>query len=315
MDTFIILKKLFLNCIVSQENGYGSCYKFIYLYCWTISHSLMTLPSINQFELMTYIIIDTEKSKFQTINDTNNQFPERMCCAAMEYILISIADIIYTIGSTYTLIEHLYNEERSSIHHFNANIIVLNRYSIVMYYRLNKYECNDPDETIRDECTNLLVDWMYFYIIHCIIFFMIVSDVWGLISVYQLDLVSFMRILYFFLSFDTIYIHFQSIITSIITILILLLIIFLNCIVIMVAFNDDDCKSYSRFYHCYCLLFIDSITIRSSITSSESIIYELIQWIGQHFNNFNHKFDGNEFKNEKKYQSHGYIRCATIDCT
>ena len=120
------MQKLFQNCIaiVSQENGDGSCYKFIYLHCWAISHSLMTL--------MIYIMIETKMSKFpQIINDTNNQFHERMCCATMhmEYILILSVDVICTIGSTYTLVEHLYNEERSLIHHFNANIIVLNGYN------------------------------------------------------------------------------------------------------------------------------------------------------------------------------------------
>ena len=85
IDIFVRFQKLFLNCIVSRQNGYGSGYKFNYLYCWTISFSLMLLPSINQFKLMICIIIETEMSKLQIINDTNNQFPKRMCCAAIKY--------------------------------------------------------------------------------------------------------------------------------------------------------------------------------------------------------------------------------------
>ena len=45
-------------------------------------------------------------SKFQIQNDTNNQFHEHMCGAAMEYFLILILDAICKIGLTYTLIEH-----------------------------------------------------------------------------------------------------------------------------------------------------------------------------------------------------------------
>ena len=174
IDIFVRLKKLFFNCIVSQQNGYGSCNKFIYLYCWTINLSLMTLPSINQFQLMIYVITESEMSKFQIINDTNNQFRERMCYAAMEYILILIVDVICTIDSTYTLIDHSCNEERLLIYHFSANIIVLSRYSIAVQYRLNEYEYDETDETIRDEDTNLLIYWMHSYITHCII---VVSDV------------------------------------------------------------------------------------------------------------------------------------------
>ena len=70
-------------------------------------------------------------SKFQIINDTNNQFHDRKCCAALEYCNFDFGYVIC-----------LCNEERSLFHYFIANIIVLSGYSIVMYYGLNEYECN-----------------------------------------------------------------------------------------------------------------------------------------------------------------------------
>ena len=147
----------------------------------------------------------------------------------MKYMLILILDIICTIDSTYTLIDYLCNEEISLIHHFSANTIVLSGYSIVVYHRSTEYQCNETDETIGDEDTNWLIE-TYFYITHRVIFITAVSDVWCLISVYQLELVSFRRILYIVLSLDMIYIQFQSIITSIITILLLLLNSFIQCL-------------------------------------------------------------------------------------
>ena len=93
----------------------------------------------------------------------------------------------------------------------------------------------------------------------------------------------------------------------------------LTCVIsavwmISLCLSIDNLFSISRndtiiLFYTNCKLFIQSIMITLSITSSDSIMYDVIQWIKQYFNDLHHTFD------DKKYQYHGYIRFATIGCT
>ena len=87
-------------------------------------------------------------------------------------------------------------------YHFAEIIIVLIVYSAILYYYNGRKRI------------------LFVYNAHCINFIIVVSDVWYLIVVYQLEFVSFVGIACDILSFDNICIYFKSIFTSINTIFI-----------------------------------------------------------------------------------------------
>ena len=72
-DIFMILTKFFVNCIVSLKNDSRSYYKFIYLRCFLISYSTMTLLLIIHVELIIYNIMKVVKSKLRYIKHTHGQ--------------------------------------------------------------------------------------------------------------------------------------------------------------------------------------------------------------------------------------------------
>ena len=135
---------------------------------------------------------------------------------------------------------------------------------------------------------------IHWHIVYCVVFIIVVVY---LIDVYQLELVSFMVLLCIIV--DTIYIYLKSILTSIITISIQLSDIFINCIVIMIEFNDGYCWSYYKVIYFSCLLFIHSLMIYLSITSSELIFYSTNRWVKQYFINLNDKCDVIQSQNGK----------------
>ena len=99
----------------------------------------------------------------------------------------------------------------------------------------------------------------------------------------------------------------KSIVTY--TVLVQLLNIFIDCVVIIVEFNNVNHTSYYQFIFSDCLSCIDSTMMYFSIKTSqstESIIYIVFELIKQHFNNFKDNFDVYR-------QQNGNMHCGTID--
>ena len=94
---------------------------------------------------------------------------------------------------------------------------------------------------------------------------------------------------------------------SIVTIFIQILNIFINCIVILMGFNNDNHNSYYNFIYCHLLLFICLIITYLSIKASESIICIIFKWAEQYFNNLNDNLDRS--KPERKN-----MHCVSINC-
>ena len=109
----------------------------------------------------------------------------------------------------------------------------------------------------------------------------------------------------------TIYIHFESIFTSIITMCIHVLRSFT---VIMMECNKSDYQSYFKFIcHDY-LSLIYSIMIYLSNISSKSIFYDIFEWIKQYLDDVNDNFDGIKSENDGKYRFNTNIHCVAFDC-
>ena len=52
-----------------------------------------------------------------------------------------------------------------------------------------------------------------------------------------------------------------------------------------------------------------------SIMTVEITIYDIVHWITQYFNDFNHKFDGNKSNNDRKYHFNGNVEVSILmDC-
>ena len=113
------------------------------------------------------------------------------------------------------------------------------------------------------------------------------------------------------------YIYLTATFTSIITIVIQVVSISINCIAIMMEFNNDDYKSYYKSYckiiYCCCMSFGDLSMIYLSIMLSQSIICILFQWFAQYFNNLHDKLHDNRSENYQTYESYKYMDCVTID--
>ena len=81
---------------------------------------------------------------------------------------------------------------------------------------------------------------------------------------------------------------------------------------IVIGFNDDDCRSHHKFIYGYCLLFIDSIMIYLSIKPSQSIICIIFQWIKEYFSNLNDNLDEKNSENDWKCPLNGNMDCVTV---
>ena len=299
LNIFITQKKLFINCIVLLQNHCGSCYKFVDCYCCTFIQSPMTSPSTNQLELMIYgnIKVTTLNCKginymyicqnnFQ--NDINIPSHNFMGVASMNYNLIMIIQVICTIDSFNTVVDHISIEQETLTYLFNRIIIIfkLTRNAIALHYQWN--ECKMVD---------YVVGWMYFvFVVTCHFIYkpckfkrsMMHSDmlkiVIDMIHCGNLHMHSFMDI---YTTNQIFSLHFASICVSITTIFNGLSCIFMNSIA-MEFNNDDDYKSY-----CLWLIY--------SITSSKSTIYDMIQWIKQYVSDLNDTLDRNNLKNDKTF--------------
>ena len=125
---------------------------------------------------------------------------------------------------------------------------------------------NDGD--CASNAISLLSKRLEFYslIKYCIEFIIVLSELWYLICVHQLELVLYAVILYTIWFFDLFYVYFQSILSSIIELFIQLFHIFINCIVI--GFNHGECALYDKLIWCNNLSFFDSLMIYSPNTMS-----------------------------------------------
>ena len=107
-----------------------------------------------------------------------------------------------------------------------------------------------------------------------------------------------------------IYKHLASIFTSIIT-----LFIRLPNVCIMIRLNHGDYSLYHEFIYYCCISFNYSMMIYLSVMAVEITIYDIVHWITQYFNDFNHKFDENKSNNDRKYQFNGNMGVSVLsDC-
>ena len=171
-DICIILRKLFINCIVSLQNCCNSHYRFIDWYYYGLIHLPMVLSSINQMELIIYNTIGLIKSNFKDItyischnkSQLNNESIQSCSniCTSINCILMMIIEALSTIFLFYELMNDLSVKKHILIQVFNTIIIVvmLTRYPIVIYY-----QCNDC-KTLHDHIdTTIIICWMHMYFV------------------------------------------------------------------------------------------------------------------------------------------------------
>ena len=65
LDICIILRKLFINCIVWLQNHFKSHYRFLYWYCCGLIHLSMVLAYINELGLSIYRTTEVIKSNIK----------------------------------------------------------------------------------------------------------------------------------------------------------------------------------------------------------------------------------------------------------
>ena len=120
LDICIILRKLFINCIVWLQNGFKSHYRFLYWYRYRLIHLQMVPAYINQLELSIYRTIEMIKSNIkdrtniygqnETQNKKNIQSYNSIFCTSISYILMMIVEVICIIFVFYEMImmHHLF---------------------------------------------------------------------------------------------------------------------------------------------------------------------------------------------------------------
>ena len=233
----------------------------------------------------------------------------------MNYQLIM--DIVFVIYLFSAMIDHLSMEKQTLIYLFNAVTIVFIAHLIrSLYFQWNQCE----------KLHNLRVNCMYlvFDVVRAIrssgsnamIHSGMVDIVIAMIHSGNSHIDYFMNVYSIYIHFrvvEKIYIYFEAILTSNIIILIQLLNNFINCIVIMIKFNNDNYTSYYKFIYYYWSAFIHLIMIYLSIMVSELIIYDTMQWIQQYLNNLNDNFDVIKSENNQTCQSYGCMDCARIN--
>ena len=267
----------------------------------------MVLPSINRFQLITYKTFDVKTSKFNKINNTNNQSYKRLRCTSNGYISILIIDVISTMYSNNTFVDHLY----ISSYNVSTNMIVLIRYSIVMYYQWTIHVRDETEETIGDMDIHMVVKWIYFVFgVDCFIIYVIIR------SSASNDMTHYdsLRSNYYTLYINDLIIesHYFNVESIFVSIRIGSSSIFINCIVI--EFNNRDYISYYEFIDCYAVLLGYSIMIYSSFISFKLIIYDMFRFYKQYFNDLNNTFDENKSNIDQTYQSVGHLLGASITC-
>ena len=90
--------------------------------------------------------------------------------------------------------------------------------------------------------------------------------------------------------------------------------ILINCIAMMIGFNNDNYKQYYKVVYGYCLSIICPIMIYLSIKSTESTNCIVFQWIKEYFNNGSSNFDGYKSENDAIYRINANKHCVAIGC-
>ena len=125
-DICIILRKLFINCIVWLQNSVKSHYRFLYWCCCRLIHLPVVLAYINQLELSIYRTIEMIEANIKDIKNTyaqnetqnnkNIQSYNSIFCTSINYILMMIVEVICIIFVFYELMEHLSIQKQTLIH-------------------------------------------------------------------------------------------------------------------------------------------------------------------------------------------------------
>ena len=100
LDTFIVLRIFFINCIVSFQGGCRSYYKLMYCYYCIFIHLPMVFPFINQLEMMIYDTVEIKNPNVKFIGYIYDQNTYRnignidsgrsLNCPSIDHILLMI---------------------------------------------------------------------------------------------------------------------------------------------------------------------------------------------------------------------------------
>ena len=158
-------------------------FKAIVIIIKLIGYQIALYYQCNQFKMKDYLIHENKSQ-----NTRQYKFNGNMHCVTIDCILMCIMRVIWMIYFVYQLKNFLLFQRTTLLYYFIPIIIVLIVYSILLYYYNQKMQ-------------------FYLYITYCIVFIIVVSDLWCLTDVYQLVLLIFIVISCIVVSFGTIIIE------------------------------------------------------------------------------------------------------------
>ena len=319
-DIVIIARKYCINWIVSIQNWCSSYYKCIYWYFVVFWHSLMTLLSFNQLELMIYFIIEIIKSNCKyryylygedsirierSLESYQRVYDTTVNCNINVMLIINVICRIHLCAyrvDIYVLYkrDNVIKTNSTNLHSIFAAITIFDGLLNLLVICMLRKLFSDCIVSIQNGCRSYyrFVYWYYCTYTHLPIM---------LPSINQIELIVYDTIRIINTNFTDIkYICGQNAYQNNTNIK--------ACTSMTSTSINDVLILISSDYKSYCLSLICSIMIYLPITSSKVSIYDIIQWIEQYFKNLNDNFDADKPENNQKYQYYGHMHCLIIDC-